>query len=169
MPKYDAVVADAGPLISLEKLPGGFDLLRYTCSRLLVPLPVLGEVSHLLLPGEDYFARYRLPKAVTLEIVPEESIPAPEELATQRLGPGERSAISLAAARRVPLLAEERQARRQARNQGLRVFGAAAIIKIACEEEGISRQRAIELLEELFRAHRINQKVLRHLLRALPG
>lgn len=169
MPKYAAIVADASPLISLEKIPNGFSLLAYTCSKLLVPKAVADEVSVFLDEGVDYFEHHDVRRHVEVEIVPsrEDSLQDDENPELKTLGAGERYAIALATARQVPLLLEERRARRLAREGGLRVFGAAATVKIAREEGGIPFERAGELLQALFKANRINRKVLERLLQAL--
>ncbi len=167
MARYDAVVTDAGPLISLEKLPNGFALLEHTCAKLLLPQAVAAEVSYFF-PDEDaYFAQHRVREFIEVEVVTSTEITLHSGNDYSRLGEGERSAIALALELQIPLLVEERLARRLARERGLRVFGAAAIIKIACEEKGISSERGGELLRSLFDANRINRKVLRHLLRGL--
>lgn len=169
MPKYEAVVADASPLISLEKLPAGFSLLQHTCSRLIVPQAVALEVSVFLEEGVDYFDLHDVGRFVGVEIIPNDQIPLSTWSGSELdlLGDGEKYALALAQDSQTPLLAEERKARSLAREGGLRVFGAAAIIKIAVEQGGIQRERGIELLRALFRAHRINRKVLDRMLAAL--
>lgn len=167
MPRYDVVVSDASPLISLEKLPDGFSLLEFTCSRLLVPETVVQEVSYFLEPDQDYFDRHGVRRFVEVEIVPSNNILLRRSKELGQLGPGERYAIELARVRRTPLLVEERRARHLAREDGLQVFGAAAVIKIAREEHGIEAEQATELLHILFRANRINRKILDHVLDAL--
>lgn len=169
MPRYPAVVADASPLISLEKLTGGFSLLRYTCSTLLVPEAVASEISHFLPAGEDYFEHHGVRRFCEVVVAPADQISLQTDQANRfgNLGRGERFAIELARAKGLPLLVEERLARRLARECGLRVFGAAAVIRIAQEEGGIEISRAEALLHSLYRANRINRKVLAHILRAL--
>lgn len=169
MPKYDAVVADASPLISLEKLPAGFSLLPHTCSQLLVPEAVAQEVAAILEKGVDYFDLYDVRRFVGVEIIPSGQISLEEWPGSELelLGEGEKYALALAKEADAPLLAEERKARSLAREGGLRVFGAAAMIKIAVEQGGIQRQHGIELLRALLRAHRINRKVFERMRAAL--
>ncbi len=167
MPRFDTVVADASPLISLEKLSAGFSLLEHTCARLLVPQVVLDEVSYGLATGVGYFERYPLSAGVDLQVIPDAQITPLPPAEAAALDPDERAALAVALEHRAPFLAEERKARRLAREKGLRVFGAAALIKIAWEEGGISRQDGRDLLDGLFRVKRINRKVLAQLLEAL--
>ena len=70
MPKYDAVLADASPLISLEKLPTGLPLLQHTFCTPVVPEVVLQEVSSFLPHGSGYFDRHGVRRLVAVEIVP---------------------------------------------------------------------------------------------------
>ena len=49
------VVSDTGPLISLEALADGFELLRNLCSRVLLPQAVLVELE--AGPGADGYLR----------------------------------------------------------------------------------------------------------------
>lgn len=171
MPKYPAVVADASPLISLEKLSGGFPLLAHTCTRLLVPEPVVQEISYFLESGIDYFDHHQVSEFVDVEVIARKAIPLSADLtpAGVKLGPGERYAISLARLRGLPLLVEERKARSIARGAGISVLGAAAVLKIAYERGGISSQSFKQQLQDLFRANRINRKVLDRMLGILPG
>jgi len=39
------IVSDAGPLISLEKITGGYRFIRRLYDRLIVPSAVLGELA----------------------------------------------------------------------------------------------------------------------------
>lgn len=169
MPRYDAVVTDASPLISLENLADGFSLLEHTTSKLVVPESVAQEVSYFLREDVDYFDHHRIRQVVEVEVVPTSEIRLSEDRANElgTLGLGELYAIELAITRRNPLLVEERRARRLARDAGLRVFGAAAVVKIAREEGGIGYEYALEQLHALHRANRINKKVLERMLVAL--
>ncbi len=67
MPVFEAV-ADTGPLISLEKLPDGFALLKRSLSRLYLPLEVLEELQAGY-SGTDYLADHHLTTLV--EVVPD--------------------------------------------------------------------------------------------------
>ncbi len=53
------VVSDTGPLISFEKLPNGFALLRKLCHQVLIPEQVLKELE-LGLPGANYLQTYAI-------------------------------------------------------------------------------------------------------------
>lgn len=169
MPKYGTVVTDAGPLISLEKIPEGFSLLQYVCSRLLVPEAVLNEVSVTFGEGCDYLSDHRIREVIDVQVVEGQESPLDENLREDfaTLGAGEKSALALARWHSAPILVEERRARGLAHAIGLTRFGAAAVIKIAYEEEGISRQHAESCLRRLLFVNRINRKVFDRVLEAL--
>jgi predicted nucleic acid-binding protein len=51
------VVSDTGPFITLEKLPGGFELLRRLYDRVLLPQQVLAELAEGWPSGSTYLRR----------------------------------------------------------------------------------------------------------------
>ncbi|MDY7095094.1 MAG: hypothetical protein SX243_19130 [Acidobacteriota bacterium] len=167
MPRFGTVVADASPLISLEKIPGGFSLLANTCSRLLVPQAVAEEVSFYLDEGVDYFRHHGVGQSVGVEVVGAVELGVLDGIEPQELGRGELHAIALAHARSTPILIEERKGRRVARDQGLVVFGAAAVVKIAFEEGGVDGDEAESHLRALHQERRISRKVLTRMLEVL--
>lgn len=56
----DRAVADSGPLISFEKIPGGFVLLRRIVQCVLVPPQVLAELTAGHAADGDYRDRFSL-------------------------------------------------------------------------------------------------------------
>lgn len=148
------VVSDTGPLISLEKLPDGFSLLRLLFSRVLVPPSVLTELQGAS-PGRDYLAHHGLTDLVV--VVPEAKAWSHPDAV--RLDRGERDAIALSVERRCPLLIEERIGRRLALENGLRVVGAAGLIVEARRRELIEREAALRFAQGLYRERRIGRRL----------
>lgn len=143
-------VSDTGPLISLEKVAGGFALLRVLFERILVPPPVVAELRGDGRFGDDYLLHHGLSGFIHIADAP----PPPLSLAS--LDEGERHAISLALYRRLPLLIEDRRGRRLARMHGLLTNGAAGLIGLAAIEGHVAPAEARRLLAELAAAGRIS-------------
>lgn len=148
------VVSDTGPLISFEKIDGGFALLRRIVGLILVPSQVYMELSAGL-PGEASYSEH-FGLSGLLRIV---EAPVPPE-ATRGLDDGERYAIALALSQDVPLLIEERQGRDVARDLGLNTSGALGLLLSAWQDRRISTDEAETGLNGLFRAGRINRALL---------
>jgi predicted nucleic acid-binding protein len=121
MPEPDrVVVSDTGPFITLERLPGGFKLLRQLYDRVLLPERVLAELAAGRPPGDDYLQEFGL--ADFVEVVTVQA--TDPDLA--ELDAGERDALSLALGRGLPLLIEERIGRDIARAKGCLTRGSRA-------------------------------------------
>lgn len=161
MPEPDrVVVSDTGPFITLERLPGGFALLRQLYNRVLLPEQVLAELTAGRPPGDDYLQEFGL--ADLVEVVAVEA--TDPELA--ELDAGERDALSLALQRGLPLLIEERVGRDTARAKGVSYSGIAGQLMKARRLGLLSRAEAAEKLSTLFEAGRINRTLLDGLLAA---
>ncbi|OAN47426.1 hypothetical protein [Magnetospirillum moscoviense] len=148
------VVSDTGPLISFEKIEGGFALVRRMVGVVLVPPQVYMELSAGLPLGTAYSDHFGL--SGLLRVV---EAPVPPE-ATRGLDDGERHAIALALSQDVPLLIEERQGREVALELGLHVSGAVGLILAAWQDRRILQDEAESALRDLFRAGRINRGLL---------
>ena len=159
MPGSEAV-SDTGPLISFEKLPGGFSLLKQLLSKLYIPAEVLAELEagH---PGADYLADHGLDGFV--EVVSESSNPW-GELHAERLDAGERAAIGLAIAKGHPLLIEERLGRRFATDEGVAVIGAAGLVQEAYRRGLLSQVEARQAIEHLYAAGRIGKLLMEEMV-----
>ena len=160
MPADRAIVADTGPLLGLSRI-GRLRLLLDSCSEVLVAPAVVEECC-----------RYRrLPGAVTIEKAVERGDLRCHDLediepvpAAPNLGPGEVESISLAASLGLPLLIDDRLARRFAHSLGLEVVGTGAILVRALEQQRIDRLRPV--LEELKAVgYRLGPKLAGELLR----
>lgn len=159
MPDSEAV-SDTGPLISFEKLPGGFSLLQQLLSKLYIPAEVLAELEagH---GGADYLADHGLDGFV--EVVSESSTSWGGPRA-ERLDAGERAAIGLAIAKGRPLLIEERLGRQLATDEGVTVIGAAGLVQEAYRRGLLSQPEARQTIEHLHAAGRIGKHLMEEMV-----
>lgn len=148
--EWREAVSDTGPLISLEKISGGFSLLRSLFDRVLVPPQVVEELRGDGRFGDDYLLHHGLSGFIHIVEAP---LPS-SSLAS--LDTGERYAISLALERRLPLLIEDRRGRRLARMHGLVTNGAAGLVGVAALGGLVTAVEARRLLDELVAADRIS-------------
>ncbi|NET36759.1 MAG: hypothetical protein F6K19_32815 [Cyanothece sp. SIO1E1] len=160
------IVSDTGPLISLEKLSDGYLFIRKLYDSILIPTAVANE----LFQGEfaswsDYERNYGLTELV--ERVEVELVSDLPGLAL--LDPGERQAIQLAYAKRLPLLIEDEQGRRVAQDLGLQFSGIAGQILKARRLALITDIEAQAKFTELLRAGRLGKQLYRGLLEAIGG
>ncbi|MBT4498935.1 MAG: hypothetical protein HOC74_14495 [Gemmatimonadetes bacterium] len=150
------VVADAGPLISLEKLEDGHAFLCLLYRRIIIPPKVLEEVAvenHAVL--SDYLKERGMEDFVVVQTP--SKIPSLPEL--NRLHDGESQAIALALELDLPLLIEETAGRRIALGIGLQVSGIAGQLLKAFREDLLEKEDARRKLQELFDGGRINRKI----------
>lgn len=152
----EEVVADAGPLISLEKLGDGHAFLTGLYRRIIIPPKVLEEVTAGKHPIPfDYLKRYGMEDFVVVR--KPSYVPSLPEL--QRLHDGESQAIALALELDLPLLIEETIGRGIALDAGLKVSGIAGQILKAFRQKVMAREDARKKLQELFDGGRINRKI----------
>jgi predicted nucleic acid-binding protein len=149
-----AVVSDTGPLISFEKIEGGFSLLRRMVGSVLIPPHVYMELAAGFQADRSYFDHYGI--ADLVRIVEAPLPPA----AADGLDEGERYAISLALSQGIPLLIEERQGREVARQIGIHTSGSIGLLLAAWQDRLISTEEAEAAFQGLFRAGRINRTLL---------
>ncbi|MFC7334717.1 hypothetical protein [Rhodocista pekingensis] len=150
-------VSDTGPLISFERIPDGFGLLRRIARGIVVPLEVLEELeagrggkgAYLTGQGIEEFVRVMV---------------APPVLAVSRgLHTGEAAAIALALNRGLPLLIEERKGREIACALGIDTIGPVGLILAAWQIGRLTTEEA----ELAFTALRDGGRINRSLLEAL--
>ncbi len=145
------IVSDTGPLISAERITGGFRLLRLLYDQIIIPPEVLAELLFYLPPGTDYLEHYDIQDLIRIE-----PSPAPPP-GTDHLHAAEKCALALAIKHKLPLLVEERDARQEAKNQQVRIIGMAGLIIKARNIEIISSAEARALTVELYQRLRINK------------
>lgn len=156
-------VSDTGPLISFERLPGGFALLRRLAPSIIIPHPVYEELRAGLPVGADYLAHHGIADFVRVvhvaQLLPE----------TAGLHEGERQAISLAAIRKTPLLIEERAGHGVAEKCGLRPIGAIGLILNAWKSGILTADEAAAYFVALHTGKRISRPMLDKLLEMVRG
>ena len=149
------IVSDTGPIITLEKLPGGFALLRKLYDKILIPQEVLNERAESFDTPKDYLKHFELLDFFRIE---QAQIPS-SDTAIASLDLGEQAAIALAEQHGLALLIEERTGRAVAKNRGLHFSGIAGQILKAQRNHLIQRPEAESMLGDLFEANRINRKL----------
>lgn len=149
------IVSDTSPLISLEKIDGGYAFIRQLYDTVLVPPAVLRELATGPFDNEEaYLAHYGI-----AELLQVEEALDPERNETDHLDPGEREAIALAEEYDLPLLIEEEAGREVARELDIRISGIAGQILRAVREKVMGRPEARRMLGDLKEEGRINQQV----------
>ena len=156
------IVSDTSPLISLEKIDGGYPFFRQLYDSILVPPAVLRELAAGPFESEEeYLAHFEIEDLLQVG-APGHSGRAEAE----HLDPGEREAIALALEFNLPLLIEEESGRAVAREFGIRISGIAGQLLRAVREETVGIPQASRMLAELRRKGRINQQVFESVKRA---
>lgn len=158
------IVSTTGPLISLEKMSHGHDLIRRLYDKIVVPPVVLDEIaSGLCDDTKTYLAHYGITDLIEVcEVSLRQAVPEAE-----RLHEGEIQAIQLALELKLPLLIEETVGRRVARGLGIHISGIAGQIVKAFRQGIISAAEACDKLSELLQAGRINRKIYEALIAAI--
>lgn len=158
------IVSDTSPLISLEKISGGFDFIRKLYDRVFIPPAVSEELTEgRFSDPEKYLNKYRIEDLVEVKSAATIS----EIPSFDRLDKGEKEAISLAYQLNLPLLIEETIGRRVALSAGIHISGIAGQIVKAYREKIIERTEATHKSKELFQSGRISKKLYDALLVAL--
>ena len=162
------VVSDTGPLISLEKVDGGFRFLRLMAERVLVPEAVLLEAGAKLADPAGYLAAYGI--ADLAEIVRGVDVARVAALpGAKPLHRGEMEAIALALDRGLPLLLEDGDARKVAKAAGLKFVGIGGLVLAAARKGAVSHREALRLLDALLAANRLNTRLRDGLAAELPA
>jgi predicted nucleic acid-binding protein len=158
------VVSDTGPLISLEKISGGFAFLRTMADRVLVPEAVLLEAGAKLPDPTSYLAQHGISDFT--EVVRGIDVARVAAMSGARpLHLGELEAIALAMDRGLPVLLEDGDARKVAKTAGIKFVGVGGLVLAAVRKKSIERTEAVRLLDALLAANRITRR-LRDLLTA---
>ena len=153
-PRY--IVSNTGPLISLEKLSRGYDVMRQLYDRIFIPPAVLDELAQdQFSTPEAYLKHYNLISWVEVKAISfTRDVPEAE-----RLDEGEVQAIRLALELGLPLLIEETIGRRVAQGLGLHISGIAGQILKAFRSQIVGASEAEYMLQELLRTGRINTRI----------
>ncbi len=156
------VVSDAGPLISLEKMEGGYSFIRKLISKIIVPPSVLEEVfSGSFSTAEDYLQAFNIQDLIETQVPPV----IPEAInSNPDLHQPEKEAIALALSIQKPLLIEEDIGRGVGDSLGLIISGIAGLVLQAQAQKIINKKEATLKLRELFEGGRLNRKLYESLL-----
>lgn len=160
------VVSDAGPIISLEKLEGGFDFIRLLYDQVLLPQVVLEELATgWQLSATGYLNKFAIEDLIDARVwVPENLMPGAERLHT-----GEIAALDMALQFQLPILIEETIGRQIGVELGLQVSGIVGQLVKAVRLKLTSRAQARVYLRGLLQAGRVNRKIFRAVDPVLAG
>ena len=159
MSEYDPkrIVSDTGPLISLEKITGGYLFIRRLYNRLIVPPAVLRELAAGAFESEAaYLRHYEIEDLIAVQSPSEVEA---ENMAARPLDEGERQAIRLARELGLPLLIEEQAGREVAREMAVPISGIAGQLLRAVRKQAVVPEEAEGMLVQLRAAGRINRQV----------
>jgi uncharacterized protein len=140
-----SIVADSGPILSFARA-NRLDLLREVTGELIIPSAVdedivvrgAGKPGATEVQGASWIRRLSVHDRAFVDQLP------------PKLHLGEREAIALAKEQGATLLVDEREARREARRQGIAVLGSLTILSEA-KTRGII-PRVTPILDELIAA-----------------
>lgn len=138
------IVANSSPIIILGK-QGILDLLKKCFKNLIIPKSVHDEVMHKKGSPEAV----ALNKAINEKWVSVEKISVSPVLLTNRIGRGEKEAISLAAKHKKLLLIDDDSAKTYASILGVEAHGTFYVIYLACLKGSISKAEATQTLESM--------------------
>jgi predicted nucleic acid-binding protein len=143
-------------MISLERLPGGFQWFAQLYERLLLPDAVLEELAA---GGYDspsqYLGAFGIEDLV-IQVQPSDPNGPP---GTDHLHRGERHALQVAIDRDLELLVEEEAGRHAAQRLAIPYSGIAGQLLVAVDASVLSRDEARRALAILFEERRINEPV----------
>ena len=154
--KEREIVSDTGPLISLERLPDGYQWMQELYAGIILPPSVTEE---LLAGGYEDLAAYEQHFGIDSQLQTStlRGGQVPPELA--HLHPGETDAIRLALDLGLELLIEEEMGRRGAERLEVPFSGIAGQLLIAVQEGVLPKVEGRRQLKILLDRGRINQRV----------
>jgi predicted nucleic acid-binding protein len=149
------IVSDTGPLISLEKLDGGYDLIHTLYDHIIVSSIILDEVSYGYTSPKKYLRVHKIDELI--QVHPVDTIASITGL--DRLHKGEAQAITLALQLNLPLLIEELQGRKIAAEAKIQFSGIGKQILSARKKGYIDDVKVYVMLQEMLYKKRINRAV----------
>lgn len=162
-PALRCIVSDTGPLISLERLKGGFSFIRQLYDQIVVPTAVLDELGVGYSSAQGYLDHHGITNLIKVHTVASQA-DLPD---LGRLHEGEIQAIRLALALELPLLIEEAVGRQSAQEMGVSISGIAGQIVKAHRQELITVKTARVMLKEMVEHRRINERIYEQLIAAM--
>lgn len=166
-PPVDSLVTDTGPLISLERLDGGYEFMRQMYRRIWAPPAVLREIAL----GQSATPQIYLEQYAITDFVYEQApLTLPHNISWQSdLHPGELEAIALAQELDLPLLIEEAAGRKAAQELHIPFSGIAGQILKAARLSILTRQQGYRMLEQLLHNGRIGRALFNLLVESLAA
>jgi predicted nucleic acid-binding protein len=138
------IVSNSSPIIILGK-QARLELLKECFKRVIIPKTVYCEIKK----RKDNEEAISLEKAIKDRWLVVEEIKTNEILLTDRIGQGEKEAISLAAKYKALLLMDDAVARGYASILGVEFNGTLFVILLAFVKGFISREEARKILERM--------------------
>lgn len=144
---YSAFVADSTPLMKIESYPQGYALYKALFDILYIPQAVARELqAGLGMSFEEYTNLYDITDFVqVIRTTVNQSIQGIDGLHR-----GEAEAISLAHAKQLPLLIEERKGRKIAHENNLKFLGNAGLVLYGYKQGLLSQSVARQHLDKLY-------------------
>lgn len=136
------IVSNSSPLIVLGK-QGVLSLLKRCFGKVLIPKKVYDEVS----VKKDSPEAAALNKAIVEGLVVVENVAINRMLFTEKMGQGEKEAISLADKHKAVLLIDDDSAKSYASVLGVEAHGTLYVIFLACSRKFITKEEATNILD----------------------
>lgn len=163
----NALVTDTGPLISLERLDGGYELMRQLYRRIWAPPAVLREIAVGQFATPQFYLEHY---AITDFVYERAPLAIPQNTPWQSdLHLGELEAIALAQELGLPLLIEEAVGRKAAQELQIPFSGIAGQILKAVSLGILARNQGYLMLEQLRHNGRIGQVLFNLLIDSLAA
>ena len=137
------IVADSSPVIILAK-QGLLELFKKCFQKLIIPQSVYEEIMQKNTPEAVALTKAIKDKWVSIEKVAINPI-----LKTEKIGQGEKEAISLALKRKSILIIDDDSSKKYASIFGVEAHGTLYIVYLACIKNLIKRNDALNVLKSI--------------------
>ena len=138
------IIADSSTLITLLDTDN-FSLLFELFEEIFITDEVYLEITYKFYHKEKIDS-YLLKNRLKLYTIEHEDI---YEMLTKRLDKGEAESIALAKKLELPLIIDERKGRKIAKSLGINIIGLVGILLKLLEKKILSKDRAIEVIEQV--------------------
>jgi len=153
------IIADSSTLITLLDTKN-FALLFELFEEIIITNEVYLEITQKFDHKEE-IKKYIANEKITIERLPHQDI---YEMLIKRLDKGEAESISLAKIKKLPLIIDEKKGRKIAKSLNIPIIGLIGIILKSIEKEIITKERAINIIQEIEDNHFRISKALRRLV-----
>ena len=138
------IIADSSTLITLLDTKN-FDLLFKLFHEIIITDEVYAEITHKFYHKEEIDS-HLIQNNLKLQSVEHKEM---YEMLTKRLDRGEAESITLAKKLELPLIIDERKGRNIANSLGIPIIGLIGILLKLLEKEILSKEEAIEVIEQV--------------------